>query len=227
MVFPVVMYGCDSWTIKNAERRRIDAFQLWCWRGLLRVPWTARRSSQSILQEISPEYSLKGLMLKLKLQYLGHLMWRADSLEKTWGWEKLKAGGEGDGRGGDGWMASPTQWKWVWASSGNWWWTGKPGVLHSMGSQRVRLHWVTELNWHIHIDKRAFTHMCACVCTYTKKLLYPLFFFFFFLHKYTIKGVQHIGLFHPTTYLGDHCLTIEWGCPHSFWQLNSTQFVFI
>ena len=180
IVFPVVMYGCDSWTIKNAERRRIDAFQLWCWRGLLRVPWTARRSSQSILQEISPEYSLKGLMLKLKLQYLGHLMWRADSLEKTWGWERLKAGGEGDGRGGDGWMASPTQWKWVWASSGNWWWTGKPGVLHSMGSQRVRLHWVTELNWHIHIDKRAFTHMCACVCTYTKKLLYPLFFFFFY-----------------------------------------------
>ena len=83
MVFPVVMYGCESWTIKKAERQRIDAFELWCWRGLLRVPWTARRSNQSILKEISPEYSLEGLMLKLKLQYVGHLMQRADSLEKT------------------------------------------------------------------------------------------------------------------------------------------------
>ena len=83
MVFPVVMYGCESWTLKKAERRRIDAFKLWCWRRLLRVPWTARRSNQSILKETSPEYSLKGLMLKLKLQYFGHLMGRADSLEKT------------------------------------------------------------------------------------------------------------------------------------------------
>ena len=83
MVFPVVMYGCESWTVKKAECRRIDAFELWCWRRLLRVPWTARRSNQSILKEISPEYSLEGLMLKLKLQYLGHLMRRADSLEKT------------------------------------------------------------------------------------------------------------------------------------------------
>ena len=83
MVFPVVMYGCESWTVKKAERRRIDAFELWCWRRLLRVSWTARRSNQSILKEISPEYSLKGLMLTLKLQCFGHLMWRADSLEKT------------------------------------------------------------------------------------------------------------------------------------------------
>ena len=83
MVFPVVMYGCESWTIKKAERRRIDTFELWCWRRLLRVPWTARRSNQSILKEISPEYSLEGLMLKLKLQYFGHLMQRTDSLEKT------------------------------------------------------------------------------------------------------------------------------------------------
>ena len=82
MVFPVVMYGCVSWTIKKAEPRRIDAFELWCWRRLLRVPWTARRSNQSILKEVNPEYSLEGLMLKLKLQYFGHLMWRADSLEK-------------------------------------------------------------------------------------------------------------------------------------------------
>ena len=83
MVFPVVMYGCESWTIKKAEHRRIDAFELWCWRRLLRVPWTGRRSNQSILKEISPEYSLEGLMLKLKLQYFGHLMRRADSFEKT------------------------------------------------------------------------------------------------------------------------------------------------
>ena len=83
MAFPVVMYGCESWTIKKAERWRIDAFELWCWRRLLRVSWTARRSNQSILKEISPEYSLEGLMLKQKLQYFGHLMWRTDSLEKT------------------------------------------------------------------------------------------------------------------------------------------------
>ena len=83
VVFPVVMYGCESWTIKKAECQRIDAFELWCWRRLLRIPWTARRSNQSILKEISPEYSLEGLMLKLKLQYFGHLMWRTDSLEKT------------------------------------------------------------------------------------------------------------------------------------------------
>ena len=83
MIFPVVMYGCESWTVKKAERQRIDAFELWCWRRLLRVPWTARRSNQSIVKEISPGCSLEGLMLKLKLQYFGYLMWRADSLEKT------------------------------------------------------------------------------------------------------------------------------------------------
>ena len=93
MVFPVVMYGCESWTVKKAEHQKIDAFELWCWRRLLRVPWTARRSNQSILKEISPEWSLEGLMLKLKLQYFGHLMWRVDSLEKT-----LMLGGTGDRR---------------------------------------------------------------------------------------------------------------------------------
>ena len=96
MVFPEVMYGCESWTIKKAECRRIDAFELWCWRRLLRVPSTARRSNQSILKEISPGCSLEGLMLKLKLQYFGHLMQRTKSLEKTLCWERLKAGGEGD-----------------------------------------------------------------------------------------------------------------------------------
>ena len=148
MVFPVVMYGCESWTIKKAECRRIDAFQLWCWRRLLRVPWTARRSNQSILKEISPEYLLEGLMLKLKLQYLGHLIQRTDSLvQRPWCWEELKAGREGDDIRWDGWMASPTWWTWFWASSGSWWWTGKPGVLQSMRLQRVRHDWATELNW--------------------------------------------------------------------------------
>ena len=132
MVFPIVMYGCESLTVKKAEHRRIDAFKLWCWRRLLRVLWTARRSNQFILKEISPECSLKGLMLKLKLQYFGHLI-RTDSFEKTQCWERLKVGGERDDRGWDGWMPSLTQWTWVWASSGSWWWTGRPGVLQSMG----------------------------------------------------------------------------------------------
>ena len=99
LVFPVVMYGCESWTIRKAERRRIDASEPWYWRRLLRVPWTARRSSQSILKEISPKCSLEGLMLKLKLQYFGHLMRRTDSFEKTLRLERLGAGGEGDDRG--------------------------------------------------------------------------------------------------------------------------------
>ena len=147
MVFPVVMYGCESWTVKKAERQRIDAFELWCWRRLLRVPWTARRSNQSILKEISPGISLEGMMLKLNLQYFGHLMRTVDSLEKTLIWEGLGAGGEGDDRGWDGWMASLTRWTWVWVNSGSWWWTGRPGVLRFMGSQRVRHDWATELNW--------------------------------------------------------------------------------
>ena len=246
MFFPVVTYGCESWTVKKAEHWRIDAFVLWCWRRFLRVPWTARRSNQSILKEIrpgislegmmlklklqyfghlmqrvdslaktvmlggiggrrrrgrqrmrwldgitdlmdvslselrelvmdreawcaaihgvaksrtwlsywtelnwkeiSPEYSLEELMLKLKIQYFGHLMWRTDSLEKTQMLGKMKAGGEGDNRGWDGWMASPMRWAWVWVGSRSWWWTGKPGVLQSMWSKRVRHDWVSELN---------------------------------------------------------------------------------
>ena len=143
--FPVIMYGCESWTIMKAERHRTDAFELWCWRRLLRIPWTARRSNWSILKEISPDYSLEGLLLKLQLQYFGHLMRRTDPLEKTLMLGKLKAGGEGGNRGWDGWMASPTQRTWVWVNSGSWWWTGKPGVLQSTGLQRVRHNWVTKL----------------------------------------------------------------------------------
>ena len=147
MVSPVVMYGCESWTIKKPECQRIDDFELWCWRRLSRVPWTARRSNQSILKEISPEYSLEGLMLTLKLQYLASWCKEVTPWKRPWCWERLGAGGEGDDRGWDGWMASPNQWTWVWVNSGSWWWTGKPGVLQSMGSQRVGHDWVTELNW--------------------------------------------------------------------------------
>ena len=143
MVFPVVMYGCESWTVKKAECQSIVAFELWCWRRLLRVPWTARRSNQSILKEISPRCSLEGLMLKLKLQNFGQLT----HLKRPWCWERLRAGGEGDERGWNGWMASLTQLTWVWVDSGSWWWTGRPGVLQFQGLQRVGHNWVAELNW--------------------------------------------------------------------------------
>ena len=168
MVFPVVMYGCESWTVKKAERRRIDGFELWCWRRLLRVPWTARRSNQSILK-ISPGCSLEGLMLKLKLQYFGHLMWRVDSLEKTLMLEGLGAGGEGDDRGWDGLMAPLTQGTWVWVDSGSWWWTGRPGVLQFMGSQRVGHDRATELRQHVRKNRYKVRYIC-----YNESLLWTL-----------------------------------------------------
>ena len=144
LAFPVLMDGWESWTIKKAKHQRIDAFELWCWRKLLRVPWTARRSKQWILKEISPEYSLEGLMLKLKLQYFGHLMRRIDSSEKTLMLGKID-GGRRREWGWDGWMASSMQWTWVWVGFSSWWWTDKPGMLQSMGSQRVGHNWATEL----------------------------------------------------------------------------------
>ena len=147
MVFPVVMYGCESWTVKKAEHRRIDPFELWCWRRLLRVPWTARRSNQSILNEISPGISLEGMMLKLKLQYfLATSCKELTHWKRPWCWEGLGAGEEGDDGGWDGWMASLTRWMWIWVNSRSWWWTGRAGMLQSMGSQRVG-DWTPELNW--------------------------------------------------------------------------------
>ena len=127
----------ESWAPKN-----------WCfWTMVLEKTWTTRRSNQSILKEISPGCSLEGLMLKLKLQYFGHLMRRVDSLEKTLMPGGVGGRGEGDDRGWDGWRASLTQWTWVWVNSGSWWCTWRPGVLRFMGSKRVRHNWVTELNW--------------------------------------------------------------------------------
>ena len=143
MVFPVVMYGCESWTINKAECRRIDAFELWYWRRLLRVPWTTWRSNQSMLKEISPEYSLGGLILKLKHQYFGHLMWR--TWKRPWCWETLKVGGDGDDRGWDSWMASPTLWTSVWVSSGSWYGQGSL-LCYSPWGRRVGHDWTTELN---------------------------------------------------------------------------------
>ena len=147
------MYGCESWTMKKAECQRIDIFELWCWRRLLRLPWSSRRSNQSTLKKISPEYSLEGLMLSWNPNTLATWCKELTHWKRPWYWESLKVGGEGDDRGWDGWMASLTQWIWVW-DSGSLWWRGRPGVLQSMGSQRVGHDWVTELNWtefkHLH-----------------------------------------------------------------------------
>ena len=147
MIFPVVMYGCESWTIKKVECQRIDAFEMWCWRRPLRVPWTERKSNQSILKEFNPEYSLEGLILKLKLQYLGHLIPRTNSLEKILilgkvegrrrrGWQRMR------------WLNGSTDSMTMSLSSRRWWRTGKPGMLQSMGSQRVRHDWVTEQQYY-------------------------------------------------------------------------------
>ena len=145
MVFPVVMYGCESWTIKKAERWRIDAFELWCWRRLLRVSWTARRWNQSILKESVLNIHWKDWRWSWNSNTLATWCEELTPWKRPWCWERLKAGEEGDDRGWDGWMALQTQWTWVWASCRRWSWTGKPGVLQSMGLQRVAHDWTTEL----------------------------------------------------------------------------------
>ena len=142
------IYGCESWTIKKSECQRIDVFEMWYWRRLFRIPWTTRRSNQSILNEISPKFSLEVLILELRFQYLAIWYEELTHWKRPWCWERVKAGGERDNAWWDDWMWSPTQWTWVWANSGSCWWTGKSGMLQSMGSQRVRHDWVTEPIWH-------------------------------------------------------------------------------
>ena len=147
MVFPVVMYGCESWVVKKAERQRIDAFELWCWRRLLRVPWTARTSSQSILKEIRMGVHWKDWCWSSNSNPLATWCEELTHWKRPWCWERLRAGGEGNDRGWAGWMASPMQWTWVWVNSRSWWWTGRPGLLQSMGLQRTGHDWVAKLNW--------------------------------------------------------------------------------
>ena len=147
MVFPIVMYRCECQNIKKAEHWRIDAFELWCWRRLLRVPWTAWRSNYPILKEISPEYHGKDWRWRWSSNTLATWCKELTHLKRPWCWERLKAWEEGDERGWGGRMASPTQWTWVWVNSGSCWWTQQPRVLQSMGSQNVEHDWVTEVNW--------------------------------------------------------------------------------
>ena len=147
LVFPLIMYGCESWTVKKAEHQRIDAFKLWCWRKLLKVPWTARKSNQSILKDTSLGIHWKDWCWSWNSNTLATSCEELTHWKRPWCWEGLRAGGEGHDRGWDGWMASPTRCTWVWVNSGSWWWTGRPGSLRFMGSQRVGHDWVTELNW--------------------------------------------------------------------------------
>ena len=148
MVFPVVMYGCESWTIKKAKHRRTDAFELWCWRRLLRVPWTARRSNQYTWGRSVMGVHWKGWCWSWNSNTLVTWCGELTHWKRPWCWEKLRAGGEGDDRGWDSWMASPTQWTWVWVNSRSWWWTGRPGMLWSMESQsQTRLSDWTELSF--------------------------------------------------------------------------------
>ena len=159
MGFPVVMYGCESWIIKKAQCQRINTFEPWCWRRLLRVPWTARKSNQSVLKEISPEYSLEGLMLKWGSNTLATWCEELTHWKRLWCWERLKAGGEGDDRGWDCWMASLTRWTWVWARSRSWWWTEKPGILQYTGSQKS---WRWPIDWTTMFAKLVSCSMVAC-----------------------------------------------------------------
>ena len=146
---PTTLIKVKTTHIKKAECRRIDAFELWCLRRLLRVPWTARRSNQSIIKEIVLGVHWKDWCWSWSSNTLATWCEELTHWKRSWCWEGLRAGGEGDNRGWDGWMASPTltQWTWVWVDSGSWWWTGRPGEVQSVGSQRVGHDWATELNW--------------------------------------------------------------------------------
>ena len=167
MVFPVVMYGCESWTIKKAEHRRIDAFELWCWRRLLRVPWTARRSNQSILKEISPEYSLEGLMLKMKLQYFGHLMQRAKSLEKTLMLGKIE---DRSWRGQQSCMSLSNLWDLV---KGREAWHA---AVHEVTESQTRLsNWTTTTNYYFIRLSQKYSFMCKLHCRLIKSVALAFF----------------------------------------------------
>ena len=200
MIFPVVMYGCDSWTTKQAESQRIDAFDLWPWRRLLRAPWTAGRSNQSILKEISPEYSLEELCWSWNSNTLATWCEELTHWQWPWCWEKWRQSEkemtEDQIVGWDCWMASPTWWTWVWASSGSWWCTQKPGVLQSMGWQRVGHSWATELNWnHFKIElKSKLKHIYFCLCLRFNNLL--------------------IVFLHLLEHLPRKVLAYLWVCPH-------------
>ena len=153
MFFPVLIYGCGSWTIKKTECWRIDLSERWCWRKLLRVPWTARRSNQTILKETNPEYSLEHLILKLKVNTLATWCEELTHQKRPWCWERLKAGGKGADRGWDGWMGSPTQWTWVWASSESWWrtgslvWCSSYGPKESDTTEQLNFIYLMEREW--------------------------------------------------------------------------------
>ena len=167
MVFPIVMYGCENWMVKKAEHGKIDVFELWCWRRLLRVPWTARRSNQSILKEISPRCSLEGLMLKLKLQYLATWCEELTHQKRPWCWQRLKMAGEGDNRGWDGWMALPTQWTWDWVNFQSWWQTGSRKVHAAVPGRKEsdtteRLNWI---NWTEARERNLL--IAACIHSYS------------------------------------------------------------
>ena len=212
------MYGCESWTVKKAECRRIDAFELWCWRRLLRVPWTARRSNQSILKVISPGCSLEGLMLNWSSNTLATSCEELIPWKRPWCWEGLGAGGEGDDRGWDGWMASPTRWTWVWVNSRRWWWTGRPGVLRFMGSQRAGHDWVnwTELNWRVQPQRACLYSSILLGYSFSK---YPWGLNFHWPQVSAQMSHYQWVFFQPLCKIPSHCtstLLIPFSLPHFF-----------
>ena len=159
MVFPVVMYGCESWTIKKAEHQRIDAFELWCWRRLLRVPWTARISNSQFYKKSTLNIHWKDWCWSWSSNTLATCCEELTHWKRPWCWKRFKAEGEGDDRGWVGWIASLTRWTWVWVGSGSWWWTGKPGLLQCMESQVVRHDWATEQG-----TMNNKVKVCCCCC---------------------------------------------------------------
>ena len=174
------MYGCESRTVKKTERRKIDAFEIWYWRRLLRVSWATRRSNQSILKRWALGVHWKDWCWSWNSSTLATSCEELTHWKGPWCWEGLGTGGEGDDRGWDGWMASPTQWVQVWVDSGSWWWTGGPGVLRFMGLQRVGQDWATELNWTDDVSCRFVT------CSLYYVVIGPLFALFLetFYHEW-------------------------------------------